>query len=158
MDDINPAAHVRARRRVVVSLPTTTEEETMDYQRTAQVDLPFAEAVPRTREALAAHGFGILTEIDMQATLLAKRGTQIEPYVILGACNPALAEGALAADPTIGVLLPCSVVVRSIGPGRSEVHVFDPGLIPAVTGNEALTGYSDEAGSRIAEALADLGS
>ncbi|MCB2176375.1 MAG: DUF302 domain-containing protein [Actinomycetales bacterium] len=130
----------------------------MDFQRTAQVDLPFAEAVTRTREALGAHGFGIITEIDMQATLLAKRGAQIEPYIILGACNPALAEGALAADPRIGVLLPCSVVVRSTGPDQSEVHVFDPDLIPAVTGNEALTGYADDAGSRLAEALDDLGS
>lgn len=128
----------------------------MEYQRTVHLDLPFVEAMARTREALAAHGFGILTEIDMQATLLAKRDVHIEPYTILGACNPALAEGALAADPRIGVLLPCSVVVRSIGPKECAVHVFEPDLIPTVSGNEALTGYSDEAGARLAGALADL--
>lgn len=128
----------------------------MEYQRTVHLDLPFAEAMSRTRDALAAHGFGILTEIDMQATLLAKRGTHIDPYTILGACNPALAEGALNVDPRIGVLLPCSVVVRSTGAEECDVHVFEPDLIPAVSGIEALTAYSDEAGARLAGALADL--
>ena len=128
----------------------------MEYQRTVHLNIPFAEAVTRTREALAAHGFGILTEIDMQATLLAKRGTEIEPYIILGACNPALAEGALAADPRIGVLLPCSVVVRATGSEESDVHVFEPDLIPELSGKEALTDYSEGAGARIAQALADL--
>lgn len=128
----------------------------MDFQRTVHLDVPFAEAVTRTREALANHGFGILTEIDMQATLLAKRGTEIDPYVILGACNPELAEGALAADPRIGVLLPCSVVVRATGEGTSDVHVFEPDLIPELSGDESLASYADEAGARITEALADL--
>lgn len=128
----------------------------MEFQRTVHLDLPFVEAMTRTREALAAHGFGILTEIDMQATLLAKRDAHIEPYTILGACNPALAEGALAADPRIGVLLPCSVVVRSTGPDKCDVHVFEPDLIPEVSGIEALTGYSEEAGARLAAALAEL--
>ncbi len=128
----------------------------MEYQRTVHLNLPFAEAVTQTREALAAQGFGILTEIDMQATLLAKRGTEIEPYVILGACNPALAEGAIAADPRIGVLLPCSVVVRATGPDGSDVHVFEPDLIPELSGDESLASYADEAGARITKALADL--
>lgn len=130
----------------------------MEYQRTIRTDMTFAEALTRTREALAAHGFGILTEIDMQATLLAKRNARIEPYVILGACNPALAEGALATDPRIGVLLPCSVVVRATGPDTSEVHAFNPDILPALTGIEGLTDYSDEAGSRLGAALADLSS
>ena len=128
----------------------------MRFERTAELSLPFAEAVARTREALAAQGFGVLTEIDMQATLLAKRGTTIEPYVILGACNPALAEGALAADPRIGVLLPCSVVVRADGPDHCQVHVFDPDLIPALTEDSTLTSYAEDAGARIDRALADL--
>ena len=128
----------------------------MTFERTVEVSLPFAEAVTRTREALAAQGFGILTEIDMQATLLVKRGTTIEPYVILGACNPALAEAALAADPRIGVLLPCSVVVRADGPDRCQVHVFDPDLIPALTEDSDLKSYADDAGARIDRALADL--
>jgi uncharacterized protein (DUF302 family) len=130
----------------------------MKFERTVEVALPFADAVTRTREALAAQGFGILTEIDMQATLLAKRDAHIEPYVILGACNPALAEGALAADPRIGVLLPCSVVVRATGADRSVVHVFDPGLITAVTQVDALGVYADQAGRLLDDALADLAS
>lgn len=128
----------------------------MEFQRSVHLDVPYDEAVTRTREALAAHGFGILTEIDMQATLLAKRDAHIEPYTILGACNPALAEGALAADPRIGVLLPCSVVVRSTGPTQSDVHVFEPNLIPELSESEALNGYAEEAGTRLAGALTDL--
>ncbi|MCV2395233.1 DUF302 domain-containing protein [Actinotalea sp. M2MS4P-6] len=130
----------------------------MQFERTADVDLPFDAAVQRTREALAAQGFGILTEIDMQATLLAKRQVDVGPYVILGACNPALAEGALTTDPRIGVLLPCSVVVRATGPSRCQVHIFDPDLIPAVTDVAGLSTYADDAGARIGAALTALAS
>ncbi|MCB2174596.1 MAG: DUF302 domain-containing protein [Actinomycetales bacterium] len=130
----------------------------MQFERAVDVHLPFADAMARTREALAAQGFGILTEIDMEATLRAKRGAEIGPYVILGACNPALAEGALAADPRIGVLLPCSVVVRATGPDTTRVHVFDPDLIAELTGVEGLTAYADDAGARVQAALDDLGS
>lgn len=130
----------------------------MQFEQTVDVHLPFADAVARTKQALAAQGFGILTEIDMEATLRAKRGAEIGPYVILGACNPALAEGALAADPRIGVLLPCSVVVRATGPDGARVHVFDPGLITEVTGVASLTAYADDAGARVAAALEELGS
>lgn len=129
----------------------------MQFERTVDVHLPFADAVMRTREALAAQGFGILTEIDMEATLRAKRGAEIGPYLILGACNPALAEGALAADPRIGVLLPCSVVVRATGPDTTRVHVFDPDLIAELTGVEGLTAYADDAGARVQAALDELG-
>ncbi len=128
----------------------------MTFERSVDVALPFAEAVPRVKAALAAQGFGILTEIDMQATLLAKRGTEIDPYVVLGACNPALAEGAIATDPRIGVLLPCSVVVRATGEGGCAVHVFDPALLPALVEDERLAGYADDAGARIDAALAEL--
>ncbi|MCB2176402.1 MAG: DUF302 domain-containing protein [Actinomycetales bacterium] len=128
----------------------------MSFERTVEVRLSFKDALARTREALAAHGFGVLTEIDMQATLRAKRGTQIAPYTILGACNPALAEGALATDPRVGVPLPCSVVVRSSGAGTSTVHVFEPGLLPALAENVDLAGYADEAGSLLEGVLAEL--
>ncbi|MDO8105866.1 DUF302 domain-containing protein [Isoptericola sp. b441] len=128
----------------------------MQFERTVDVALPFEDAVTRTREALASQGFGILTEIDMEATLRAKRQVEIGPYVILGACNPALAEGAVTADPRIGVLLPCSVVVRATGPDSCQVHVFDPALISTVTDVDGLTDYADEAGARIGRALAEL--
>ena len=83
----------------------------MDYGITVRTAASFAEAVARVREALKAQGFGVLTEIDVQATLRDKLGEDMEPYLIVGACNPPLAHRALSADPRIGLLLPCNVVV-----------------------------------------------
>jgi len=85
----------------------------VDYGITIRTAASFAEAVARVREALKAQGFGVLTEIDVQATLRDKLGEDMEPYLILGACNPPLAHRALAADRSIGLLLPCNVVVRA---------------------------------------------
>ena len=97
----------------------------MEYQRSISTDLPYAEAVTRTREALGEQGFGVLTEIDVQATLRDKLGLEMEPYIILGACNPKLAHQALEVDRSIGVLLPCNVVVSGHGEG-STVQILDP--------------------------------
>ena len=125
----------------------------MDYQRSVTVDLPHAEAVTRTREALAEQGFGILTEIDVRATLRQKRGLEMEPYVILGACNPDLAHQALEIDRSIGVLLPCNVVVSARQGGGSTVRILDPQLMASVTELAGLRPLADEASDRLQTVL-----
>ena len=107
--------------------------ESMNYERSITVDLPYAEAVEQTRAALAEQGFGVLSQIDVQATLREKRGLEMEPYVILGACNPDLAPRALDIDRSIGVLLPCNVVV-SARDGGSKIQILDPLIMAAVLG------------------------
>ncbi|WP_324786049.1 DUF302 domain-containing protein [Streptomyces sp. H51] len=127
----------------------------MRYDRTVHLDTDFAAAVARTRDALAAQGFGILTEIDITATLKAKLDHEMEDYVILGACNPPLAQRALDADRSIGLLLPCNVVVRRDG-DRTAVQVLDPGTMVALTGLDALRPVAEEATRRLDAALAAL--
>ncbi len=129
----------------------------MDYQRSITIDLPYAEAVTRTRDALAEQGFGVLSEIDVQATLRDKRGVEMEPYLILGACNPDLAHQALQVDRSIGVLLPCNVVVSGRGQG-STVQILDPQLMATVTALPALQPLADEASTRLQGVLDDLSS
>ncbi|MCX4776824.1 DUF302 domain-containing protein [Streptomyces sp. NBC_01264] len=127
----------------------------MRYDRTVHLDTDFATAVTAVREALAAQGFGILTEIDVTATLKAKLGHDMEDYLILGACNPPLARQALDADRTIGLLLPCNVVVRADG-DRTAVQVLDPGVMVTLTGLPALQPVADEAARRLDAALSTL--
>ncbi|MFF8598935.1 DUF302 domain-containing protein [Streptomyces sp. NPDC015232] len=129
----------------------------MDYGIPVTLDLPFAEAVDRVRAALAEQGFGILTEIDVRATLKTKIGAEMEDYLILGACNPPLAHRALEADRHIGLLLPCNVVVRAAEePGRTVVEAMDPQLMVSVTGRPELAPVAEEAGARLRAALGAL--
>jgi len=127
----------------------------MRYDRTVHVRTDFATTVAAVREALAEQGFGILTEIDVAATLKAKLGQDMEDYLILGACNPPLAHRALEIDRTIGLLLPCNVVVRGDGEG-TVVQALDPDTMTAFTGLEALRPVAEEAGRRLDAALEAL--
>ena len=122
---------------------------------TTTTSLNFDEAVSAIREALAAEGFGVLTEIDVQATMKAKLDVDGEPYLILGACNPPLAHQALTLDPSIGLLLPCNVVVRREN-GATIVQAMDPQLLVDVAGKPGLKAVADDAAHRLAEALGAL--
>lgn len=129
--------------------------QTTRYGIGVTLDLPYDVAVERTREALAKEGFGVLTEIDVKATLKKKLDVDVAPYVILGACNPSLAHRALAAERDIGLLLPCNVVVYAADePGRTVVAALDPLEALALTGNEAVEPIAQEARSRLERALA----
>ena len=127
----------------------------MSYTLTRTVERPFAETLEAARSALQEQGFGILTEIDLQATLKAKIDADIEPQVILGACRPPLAHAAVQAEPSVGVLLPCNVVVRSTEAG-TVVEAMDPGVMVELTGNQSLADVASDAKSRIESALAQV--
>jgi uncharacterized protein (DUF302 family) len=118
----------------------------------------FADAVTRTRDALAQQGFGVLTEIDMKATLKAKLGEDMEEYVILGACNPPLAHRAVNADRQIGLLLPCNVVVRTdVADDESViVEAMNPQILVEVTGEPALREIADEVTAKMQAAIDSL--
>lgn len=118
----------------------------------------FDDAVARTREALAGQGFGVLTEIDMKATLKAKLGQDMEDYLILGACNPPLAHRAVSVDRQIGLLLPCNVVVRTdpADDARVLVEAMNPQLLVQMTGAPELQGVADEVAAKLAAAIDTL--
>ncbi len=118
----------------------------------------FDDAVTRTREALAGQGFGVLTEIDMQATLKAKLGEDMEQYLILGACNPPLAHRAVDVNRQIGLLLPCNVVVRADPANEAAVLVeaMDPQVLVDVTGEEQLKPVADEVAAKLRAAIDSL--
>ncbi len=98
----------------------------MSYYMAATLQVPFDEAIARTEAALKTEGFGVLTRIDVSQTLKAKIDVDFRPYVILGACNPALAHEALNLEDKVGTMLPCNVVVQQFGDGRVEVAAIDP--------------------------------
>lgn len=124
----------------------------MEYGIAVQLNMPMDEAVDRVRAALADQGFGVLSEIDVQATLREKLGEETDPYLILGACNPQLAHQALDADQRIGLLLPCNVVVRTEG-ASTVVEALDPQVMVTVAEEQRLQPIADEAGQRLRKAL-----
>lgn len=134
----------------------------MSYTHTVTVPLAWDDAVQRTRQALAEQGFGILSEINVRSTFEAKLGSDaaeaLGDYVILGACNPALASRALAAEPDLGTLLPCNVVVRrSKDATETTIQAIDPQTMVQLSGSPTVREVADDADARLREVLAGLG-
>ena len=133
----------------------------MDYSRSILVPHPHAPTLELVRSALAGQGFGIISEIDVRATFAAKlgreAGDELGDYVILGACNPQLARRALAAEPQLGTLLPCNVVVRR-GPADASttVEAIDPQTMVQLSGSESVHAVADDADARLRAALAAI--
>jgi len=127
-----------------------------DYGIAVTLPLDFAVAVERTRAALAEQGFGVLTEIDVAATMKAKLDADLPPYLILGACNPPLAHRAITTEASIGLLLPCNVVVRALEDGQTLVEAIDPQVMAKVTDAPELAEVAAEAEARLRAALATL--
>ncbi|MHB8839692.1 MAG: DUF302 domain-containing protein [Gemmatimonadaceae bacterium] len=132
-------------------MPTQTP-----YGLTVQLDLPFDAAVDAARAALAAEGFGILMEADLKATFMKKLGREHTPYVILGACSPRDAFDALQLEPDLGLLLPCNVIVRDAGNGRTQVAALNASVQLALTGNAALAPAAASIRDRLSRAMAAL--
>jgi uncharacterized protein (DUF302 family) len=128
----------------------------MSYTISTTVTRPYAETVTAVREALAEQGFGVLTEIDLTAALKEKIGAEIAPYVILGACRPPLAHQAVQADPSIGALLPCNVVVRSQDDEHTVVEAIDPDVMMSVADSDVLDEVAADAKKRLTAALDSL--
>lgn len=129
----------------------------MVFEETVVLEVPFEDALARTKQVFTDVGFGTLTEIDVQATLRAKTGKEMGRYVIVGACNPTLAGRALDAEPRVGVLLPCNVVVRE-SDGNVVVEAMDPGVMATVVGTEAIRPIADDARRLVSDALQELAS
>lgn len=131
---------------------------TRDYGIRRTVPFGYEEALERTRRALQAEGFGVLTEIDMREKLQEKLGVEYRQYMILGACNPPLAYKALQAEPEVGLLLPCNVIVYDAGDGRSTVAAVDPDAMLGVVGeNAAMAEVARDARARLERAIAAIG-
>lgn len=130
---------------------TTTTRYTFGTRLSGSID----NLRPRVEAALKAEGFGVLTVIDVQATLKAKLGVERPPFVILGACNPPLAHRALEADPSVGALLPCNVVLREDGP-ETIVEAMDPLAVLGIVQEPAIRSIAEEAKARLERAITAL--
>jgi len=127
-----------------------------DYALTKQIPQTFGDAVAKVRDALAVEGFGVLTEIDVQATMKKKLDIDRRPYVILGACNPALAHQALTAEMPVGVLLPCNVTVFEDDEGKTWVQAIRPEAMFSVVGRDDMAPIVEEVEARLNRVLAAL--
>lgn len=129
-------------------------ERTMTYHFSKNIEASFDQAIARTTDALAAKGFGVLTTIDVQATLKKKIGVDFRPYVILGACNPQFAYKALQSEDKIGTMLPCNVVVQEHQDGRIEISAVDPVASMSAVKNPSLEPIAGEVRELLRQAVA----
>jgi len=128
----------------------------MSYYFSKTVDLPFDQAVAKTREALSLEGFGVITEIDVRKILKTKIDVDFRPYLILGACNPRLAYEALQIEGKVGTMLPCNVVIQETGGGRIEVAAIDPVASMQAIDNPELAAKASAVAEKLRAALAHL--
>ena len=128
----------------------------MSYHFSKTIDLPFDEAVSHVTNALKREGFGVLTDIDVRATLKAKLGAEFRSYRILGACNPPLAQRALELEDKIGTMLPCNVIVQEHGAGNVEVSAVDPAASMQAISNPALAEVAEEVRGRLQKVVDGL--
>lgn len=127
----------------------------MNYGMSRTITRSFEEVDQEVRAALAEQGFGVVTEIDMQATLRNKINVEIEPQIILGVCNPKYAHRALQAEPSIGLLLPCNVVIRRTDAG-TVVEMINPQMMAEITSAPEMAVIADEVSEKLSAALASL--
>ncbi|MGI0525916.1 MULTISPECIES: DUF302 domain-containing protein [Rhizobiaceae] len=116
----------------------------------------FDDAVERTKSALAKHGFGVLTEIDVKATMKKKIDADVDDYIILGACNPRMAHEAMRLEPKVGAMLPCNVIVRAIKGGDIMVSAIDPVASMQAIDNDTLKGLAGKVRSMLEDVVADI--
>ncbi len=128
----------------------------MSYHFSKTVSMPFDEAIEKVTAALAEKGFGILTTIDVQATLKKKLDVDFRPYMILGACNPSFAHKALQIEDKVGTMLPCNVVVQDAGDGDVEVSAVDPMASMQAVGNEDLGAIAEEVQGLLKSVIEEL--
>lgn len=131
---------------------TTFESPALGYGRVVRTALPFDAAIDRVKELLKGEGFGVLCDIDVAATMHEKLGENFRPYRILGACNPQLAHRTITAEPHIGLLLPCNVVVQDVD-GTTVVSAINAGAMIGFVGNAGLASVADEVGKRLDRVL-----
>jgi uncharacterized protein (DUF302 family) len=128
----------------------------MSYYFSKTLEMPFVQAIQHVTEALAGKGFGVLTTIDVQATMKKKLDIDFRPYTILGACNPKFAHKALQTEDMIGTMLPCNVVVQEIGKGLMEVSTIDPVASMMAVGNPGLASIARDVRDLLKQVVADL--